>query len=122
MLAARPTFPASAAAAGPSLIGLLHGSAVGAPAGSSVPNVGRGDGVKLGRDVGLGKGVSVGIGVGVLAAWVIATKVFTMAIAVDCIWTGSVVGIALVPQALSRKANITATKIKRFTILSPFDY
>jgi hypothetical protein len=93
---------------------------VGAPAGSSVPNVGRGDGVKLGRDVGLGKGVLVGTGVGGIAALVIATKVFTMAIAEACIWAESVVGTAFAPQALSRKAVMAVTNIRRFTVLSPF--
>ena len=120
ILAARPIFPASGAAAGPSLNGLLHGSVVGTPAGSSVPNVGRGDGVKLGRDVGLGKGVLVGTGVGVIAAWVIATKVFTMAIAEACIWAGSVVGTAFAAQALSKKAAMAITNIRRFTVFSPF--
>ncbi|MCJ7432544.1 MAG: hypothetical protein MUO77_03560 [Anaerolineales bacterium] len=100
------TLPASGAAAEPSLIGLLHGSVVGAPAGNSVADVGGGDGVKLGRDVGLDKGVLVGTGVGGIAAWVIATKVFTAATAEACIWAESIIGTAFAPQALSIKATM----------------
>jgi hypothetical protein len=107
---------------GLAFIGPLHGSVVGIPAGSSVPKVGRGDGVKLGMDVGLGNGVLAGTGVDGTAALVIAAKVFTMAIAEACTWAESVVGIAFAPQALSRKPAMTAINIKRFTILSPFDY
>ncbi len=55
--------------------------------------------------VGLGNSVTVGVEVGGMAAWVSALMVLAITAAEACIWTGSIVGAAWEPHALSNKVK-----------------